>query len=250
MAGVSGKVVLVTGAGRGIGRATALAFARLGCRMALGFRDLEDDHGATEEIASLGVEVLPLQLDVRRKDQIDAAVSATVVRFGQIDILVNNAGGGRIALAVDVTEEDFDAIVSANLKGTFFMSQAVGRIMIAQGGGKIVNVGSQAGAVALPTESIYCAAKAGVAHLTKCLAAEWGSHHINVNCVAPTFIRTPGTEPALSDPTFKKHVLDMIALGRVGEVEDVTGVIVFLCSESAAMITGATVLIDGGWTLK
>ncbi len=243
------KVALVTGAARGIGRGCALALAQEGYDVALGLRDRAKDEGLVAEIEALGQKALPLQLNVLRKTEIDAAVSEALAVFGKIDALVNNAGGGRIANALDVTEETFDWIVDANLKGTFFVSQAVGRAMLAGGGGCIVNIGSQAGAVALPTESVYCAAKAAVAHLTKCLAVEWAPS-VRVNCVAPTFIRTPGTEPALSDPVFERHVLDMIPLGMIGQVEDVTGAVTFLLSGAAKMITGATLLVDGGWTLR
>jgi NAD(P)-dependent dehydrogenase (short-subunit alcohol dehydrogenase family) len=246
---MSRGVALVTGAARGIGRGCALALAKEGYDMALGLRDVTRDENLVAEIESLGRRALPLQMDVLHRAQIDAAVAQTLSEFGQIDVLVNNAGGGRVANAVDVDEETFDWIVDANLKGTFFVSQAIGRVMLRQGSGCIVNIGSQAGAVALPTESVYCAAKAAVAHLTKCLAVEWAPS-VRVNCVAPTFIRTPGTEPALSDAAFRQHVLDMIPLGRIGDVEDVTGAVTFLCSPAARMITGATLLVDGGWTLR
>ena len=242
-------VALVTGAARGIGRGCALALAREGYDVALGLRDRTRDEGLVAEIEALGRRAVPLQMDVLKKAEIDAAVAQALDAFGRIDVLVNNAGGGRVANALDVTEETFDGIVDANLKGTFFTAQAVGRAMLERGSGAIVNVGSQAGAVALPTESVYCAAKAAVAHLTKCLAVEWAPH-VRVNCVAPTFIRTPGTRPALSDPDFERHVLDMIPLGRIGEVEDVTGAVSFLLSPAARMITGATLLVDGGWTLR
>jgi NAD(P)-dependent dehydrogenase (short-subunit alcohol dehydrogenase family) len=150
-----------------------------------------------------------------------------------------------------VTESDFDATVAVNLKGTYFVSQAVGRAMIAAGrGGRIVNLSSQAGFVALPTESVYCMTKAAIAHLTKCLAVEWAAHGINVNAVAPTFIRTPGTVKWLDDETFRRDLLARIPLGRVGDPPDVAASVVFLCSPAAAMITGTTLLIDGGWTAR
>ena len=234
---------------RGIGRGCAVALAEAGCDIALGLRSVNRDDGVKAEVEQLGRAALPLQMDVTSKDEIDSAVAQTLERFGRIDILVNNAGGGRLALAADVTEKDFDDLVGANLRGTFFASQAVYPAMCRQGGGRIINIGSQAGAVALREESVYCASKAAVAHLTKCLALEWGPNGINVNCVAPTFIRTPGTAPALSDPDFHQHVLDMIPLGCVGEVSDVTGAVVFLAGPQARMITGATLLIDGGWTI-
>ena len=149
--------------------------------------------------------------------------------------------------AESVREEDFDETLAINLKGTFFASQAAGRLMIQQKSGTIINMSSQAGFVALPTESIYCMTKAAIAHLTKCLAVEWGKHGITVNAVAPTFIHTPGTESALADPAFRADTIERIAaLHRVGEPMEVAGAIVFLASPSASLITGETILIDGG----
>ena len=164
---------------------------------------------------------------------------------------MNNAGIAPVNLAEDVLEEDFDATLAINLKGTFLASQAAGRIMIRQGSGTIINIGSQAGAIALPGESIYCMTKAAIAHLTRCLAVEWGKHGIRVVAVAPTFIDTPGTGPALSDPEFRADVIERIAaLHRIGEPVDVAGVVVFLASPAASLITGETILIDGGWTAR
>ncbi|MGB7438001.1 MAG: SDR family oxidoreductase, partial [Candidatus Acidiferrum sp.] len=171
--------------------------------------------------------------------------------FGRIDILVNNAGVAPGNLAEDVVEEDFDATLAVNLKGTFFVSQAVGRLMIKQKKGTIINMSSQAGFVALPTESIYCMTKAAIAHLTKCLAIEWGKYGITVNAVAPTFIKTPGTEEFLSDPRRLVDTVDRVAaLHRIGEPMEVAGAVVFLASPAASLITGETLLIDGGWTAR
>ena len=249
---VTGRVALVTGAARGLGRAIALALAEAGADVALGLRDAASGAAVAGEIEKLGRQALPLQLDVSRMGQIEPAVAAAAAHFGHLDILVNNAGGGGAQnLAEDVREADFDATVAVNLKGTFFTSQAAGRVMIRQGYGRIITIGSQAGAVALPGESVYCMAKAAVAHLTKCLAVEWGRHGITVNAVAPTFIRTPGTEAALSDPEFRADVIERIAaLHRIGEPPEVAGVVVFLASPAASLITGETILVNGGWTAR
>jgi NAD(P)-dependent dehydrogenase (short-subunit alcohol dehydrogenase family) len=248
---LTGQVALVTGAARGLGRAISLAIAHAGADVALGLRDVHADAGLTDEIQAMGRRALPLQMDVSRVDEIARAVDRADQHFGRIDILVNNAGIGPENPAEDVREADFDATLAVNLKGTFFASQAVGRVMIRQQGGKIVNIGSQAGAVALPTESIYCMTKAAIAHLTRCLAVEWGKHNITVNAVAPTFIRTPGTEPALADPAFRADVVERIAaLHRIGEPMEVAGAVVFLASPAASLITGETILIDGGWTAR
>jgi NAD(P)-dependent dehydrogenase (short-subunit alcohol dehydrogenase family) len=248
---LTGTVALVTGAARGIGRACAIALAAAGADVALGLRDREACGDVADAVRGFGRRALPLQMDVTRLDQIKDAVAQAVRAFGGIDLLVNNVGIGPPNAAELVTEEAFDATVAVNLKGTFFVSQEVGRRMIERRtGGRIVNLSSQAGFVALPTESVYCMTKAAIAHLTKCLAVEWAPHGINVNAVAPTFIRTPGTEKWLSDPTFRADLLSRIPLGRVGEPSDVAGAVVFLASPAAAMITGATLLIDGGWTAR
>jgi len=190
-------------------------------------------------------------LDVRRLDQIFQAVDDTVMHLGKLDILVNNAGLAPDNLAENVREEDFDLTLAVNLKGTFFASQAAGRVMIRQRSGRIINLSSQAGFVALPTESVYCMTKAAIAHLTKCLALEWGKYNITVNAVAPTFIRTPGTEGALANPEFRSDVIERIAaLHRIGEPMDVAGAVVFLASSAASLVTGDTILIDGGWTAQ
>jgi len=248
---LNGQVALVTGAARGLGRAISLALAHAGADVALGLRDIRADAGLAAEITKMGRKVLPLQMDMREMKQIFGAVENTVKEFGRIDILVNNAGIAPENLAEDVREEDYDATVGINLKGTFFASQAAGRIMIRQKSGKIINMSSQAGFAALPTESVYCMTKAGIAHLTKCLAVEWGKHGITVNAVAPTFIHTPGTESALADAAFRADTVERIAaLHRIGEPMEVAGAVVFLASPAASLITGETILIDGGWTAR
>ena len=242
---------MVTGAGRGLGRSIALALAESGANVALGLRRVNSHGGLPAEIEGLGREAMALQMDMTSLDQIRWAVEAAAERFGRLDILVNNAGVAPENPAENVREEDFDLTLRINLKGTFFASQAAGRIMIGQKSGCIVNMGSQAGFAALPTESIYCMTKAGISHLTKCLAVEWGKYNIRVNAVAPTFIHTPGTAPSLADPEFRADVLERIAaLHRIGEPEEVSGAVVFLASPAASLITGHTLLIDGGWTAR
>ncbi|HXW00502.1 MAG TPA: 3-oxoacyl-ACP reductase family protein [Anaerolineae bacterium] len=247
---LNGQIALVTGAARGIGRACALALAQAGADVALGLRDIRTGGDLTAEIEALGRQALPLQMDMTRLPEIRRAVDETIAHFGRLDILVNNVGLGPSNPAEDVLEEDFDLTLAVNLKGTFFASQAAGRVMIEQKYGRIINLSSQAGFVALPTESVYCMTKAAISHLTKCLALEWAQHNITVNAVAPTFIVTPGTEKWLDDPAFKASVLARIPLGRVGQPLDVAGSVVFLASPAASLITGATLLIDGGWTLS
>jgi NAD(P)-dependent dehydrogenase (short-subunit alcohol dehydrogenase family) len=246
---LAGKVALVTACSKGIGEACALALARAGADVVLGLHDVRRGAGLARRIERMGRQALPVQLDVSRLGEIRSAVREAVRRFGRIDLLVNNAGVGAPSPAERVTEQDFDATLAVNLKGTFFVSQEVGKVMIRQKGGRIVNIGSQAGAVALPTESVYCMTKAAIAHLTRCLALEWARFGIAVNAVAPTFIETPGTRKWLDDKAFRASVVKRIPLGRVGTPAEVAEPVVFLCSERASLITGATLLIDGGWTI-
>ena len=248
---LTGHVALVTGAARGLGQAIALALANAGADIALGLRDRNGRGDVEAQIKSMGRRVLPLQMDMTQMDQIFQAVEETVKHFGRIDILVNNAGLAPDNLAENVREADFDLTLTVNLKGTFFASQAAGRVMIRQKSGRIINLSSQAGFVALPTESVYCMTKAAIAHLTKCLAVEWGKYNITVNAVAPTFIRTPGTESYLANPEQRADVEERIAaLHRIGDPMDVAGAVVFLASSAASLITGETILIDGGWTAR
>lgn len=248
---LTGRTALVTGAARGLGRAIALALAYAGADVALGLRRRDSAPDLVEEIESLGRCALAVQLDVSDLAQVEAGISQVAQAFGHLDILVNNAGVAPTNPAELVTVGDFDATVAVNLKGTFFASQFASRFMFEQGFGRIVNVSSQAGLVALPTESVYCMTKAALIHLTKCLAVEWGSRGITVNGIAPTFIETPGTEKALSDPEFRTDVEERIAaLHRIGQPSDVVGAVVFLASPAAALITGHTIVIDGGWTSR
>lgn len=248
---LAGQVALVTGAGRGLGRAISVALAHAGADVALGLRDVNQHGGLVEEVQALGRKALPLQMDVTQLDQVFRAVDRTIEHFGRVDILVNNAGIAPGNLAENVREEDYDLTLTVNLKGLFFACQAAGRVMIRQGGGRIINMSSQAGYAALPEESVYCMTKAAIVHLTRCLAVEWGKHNINVNAVAPTFIHTPGTGEALADPAFRADVVERIAaLHRIGEPVEVAGAVVFLASPAASLITGHTMLIDGGWTAR
>src|SRR5215510_3292448 len=248
---LQGQVALVTGAARGIGNACALALANAGADIALGLRDIQTGGELAGQIEAMGRRVLSLQMDVTRLDEIQQAIDSTVSHFGRLDILVNNAGIAPENLAENVREEDFDLTLAVNLKGTFFASQAAGRVMIKQNYGRIINMSSQAGYIALPTESVYCMTKAGISHLTKCLAVEWGKYNITVNAVAPTFIFTPGTEPALADEKFKADVIERIAaLHRIGQPMEVAGAVIFLASPAASLITGETIIIDGGWTAR
>ncbi len=247
---LDGQVALVTASAKGIGKACALALAQAGADILLGLRDKNSAQALVRQIQKIGREVLPVQMDVTKMEEIHAGVEAGRQHFKRIDILVNNAGIGAPNPAERVLEKDFDETLAVNLKGTFFTAQMVGRVMIRQRRGRIINISSQAGFVALPTESVYCMTKAAIAHLTKCLALEWAKYNITVNAVAPTFIETPGTKRWLADKEFRKSVQKRIPLGRIGNPRDVAEPVVFLASPAASLITGATLMIDGGWTIQ
>lgn len=246
---LAGRVALVTGASRGIGRACALACAGAGADIIAGVRNLDDGAKLVDEIKALGRRALAVQMDLADLPGVRVGIANAHKHFGRIDILVNNVGLGPENLAENVREDDFDLTVNINLKGTFFTTQAVAKLMMAQKSGRIINISSQAGSVVLKGEAIYCMSKAAINHLTRCLAFEWAPYGITVNSVSPTFISTDGTAPALADPQFRQQVLSHIPLGRIGNPIDVAGTVVFLASPAASLITGANILVDGGWSV-
>ena len=247
---LDGKVAVVTGAGSGIGKAVAVAVAEAGadcvpCELPEKMADLD---AVCEEIRALGRKAHPMPLRLPDLERIDSLVAGAVAEMGRIDVLVNNAGINIPRDALEVTEADWDRVLDVNLKGLFFLSQRVARHMVEAGGGKIVNMASQNGVIGYYRRAAYCSSKAGVVNLTRVLALEWAPHHVNVNAVGPTFILTPLTQSTFDDPVLREDVLKRIPLGRVGQPEDVVGAVVFLSSPAADLITGHTLLVDGGWT--
>jgi 2-deoxy-D-gluconate 3-dehydrogenase len=247
---VSGKTALVTGAGSGLGRSIALALAEAGADVAVTELPgrIENARVVAASIRAMGRTALVVKLDVTSVKNIQRAVDAVVKGFSRIDILVNNAGINVPKQALDVTEDDWDLILDVNLKGVFFCAQAVGREMVRRGSGKIINIASQNGVVGYYDRAAYCSSKAGVVNLTRVLAIEWAEHQINVNAVAPTFVLTPLTEKMFANPSFSNEIHRRIPLGRLGKPEDIVGAVVFLASPAADLITGHTLLVDGGWT--
>jgi NAD(P)-dependent dehydrogenase (short-subunit alcohol dehydrogenase family) len=246
---LSGKISLVTGAGRGIGRAIALALARAGSDAALVARSKDELDAVAAEIHCLGRRAAAFPADLTQTRNFPTLTEKIACEMGGIDILVNNAGINIPQDSVDVTEDAWDAVMNINLKGAFFLAQAVGKVMIAQGrGGRIINITSQTGSVALAKRAVYCASKAGLNLITKVLAMDWAPHDILVNAVAPTFIETDLTRDFLSDPEFRKYALAKNLLKRFGKPEDVAGAVLYLASPIANMVTGHVLLVDAGWT--
>ena len=242
---LDGKSALVTGAGRGIGVACAAALAQAGARVTLMSRTEQEIADAAAAIVSDGGAADWIVVDVTDPD----AVSAIVAARPPFDILVNNAGTNRPAPFLDVTPQDFDAVMALNLRATFFVSQAVARRMATAGRrGSIIHMSSQMGHVGGNDRSVYCASKHAVEGLTKAMAVDLGPLGIRVNSIGPTFIETMLTKPFLDDPAFRSAALGKCKLGRFGVVEDVMGAVVFLASDASSLITGSAVIVDGGWT--
>lgn len=244
---LDGKRALVTGAGRGIGLAAAAALAEAGADVMLVARTKDEIEAAANDIREAGGKASAAALDVTDID----AVRAFIAKADPFDILVNNAGSNRPAFMIDVTVEDFDFIVGLNVRSAFFVAQAVvQRLVEAKKPGSIIHISSQMGHVGGPRRTVYCATKAAIEGLTKAMGVELGPHGIRVNSLAPTFIETPMTRPFFQDESFRRSVLDKIKLGRIGQVEDLMGAIVFLASDASALMTGASLIVDGGWTAE
>ena len=239
------KTALVTGASSGIGAAIATALATAGASVTIAARRIEKCQEICNELQKQNYKATPKQLDVTDLTAVDELIKSNP----PFEILVNCAGLARHKFAVEETEEDFNAVMDVNTKAAYFVSQKVAKKLIAEKlSGSIITVSSQMGIIGGLKRSTYCASKHAVEGFTKALAWEWGTQGIRVNSICPTFIRTDLTEAALKDPAFEKSVLDKIALGRLGCVEDIMGVAVFLASDASGLITGTSLLVDGGWT--
>ncbi len=244
---LAGKTAIVIGASRGLGQGMARALAEAGADLALVARTASSLDELAKEMKALHRECLILPRDVSKLSEIQSMVSRVIEAFGKIDILINSQGAQVRKPAFEMTEQDWDGLMSVNLKSVFFFCQAVGRQMARQGKGKIINVASLTSAIGLPNISIYGASKGGVAQLTKALAVEWAPYHINVNAVLPGYYKTALTEDLLKNEERAKWVLSRIPLGRTGLPEDLAGTVVFLSSEASDYITGQIIPVDGGW---
>lgn len=242
---LDGKRALVTGAGRGIGLAAAAALAQAGAHVVLSARSADEIEAGARAIRDAGGAAEAIVLDVTDV----AAVRAAVAAHPPFDILVNNAGTNRPKPVWEVTEADYDAVLGLNLRAAFFVAQAVADSLRQAGRpGSLIHMGSQMGHVGGPRRSLYCASKWAIEGLNKALALDLAPHGIRSNTIAPTFIETPMTRPFFEDAAFRRSVLEKIKLGRLGTVEDLMGAVVFLASDASALMTGTSLVIDGGWT--
>lgn len=246
---LSGKTSIITGAGRGIGRSIALGYAEAGSNLVLCARTVGELETLADEARRHGVEALAVPCDVSDPQQIQAAVDAAVERFGGVDVLVNNAGLTVKTPAEDYNLEDWNRVLQVNLTGVFLFAQSVGRQMIRQGSGRIVNISSIAARTAITGSVAYCASKAGVDMVTKVLAVEWARHGVQVNAIGPAYIETPLVK-AITDTRadFADNIRRRTPMARLGKPDEIVGAAIFLASDAASYMTGETVMVDGGWT--
>lgn len=248
--GLENKVALVTGSTKGIGNGIALGMARAGANIVVVSRNQEDCERVAEETRKMGVKALPIAADLTKLEDIHSLVERTLAFFNRIDILVNNAGTAITKKAEELTESDWDRVLNLNLKGVFFCAQAVGRQMIQQNRGKIINIASMLGLVGDRQVLPYCAAKGGVVQITRALALEWARYNIQVNALCPGYVITPLNEEELKKEQIYNHIIRKIPQRRLGEVKDMVGAAIFLASETSNYMTGQTLTVDGGWTAE
>lgn len=243
---LTGKVAIVTGDTKGLGYGMAIKLANHGADIVVVSRTPEDCDRVAAEIEGMDRKALACPTDVSKKDQVDNLVKCTMEKFGKIDILVNNAGVGITKLSTKVTEEEWDKVVDIDLKGVFLVAQAVSRVMINQNAGNIINIASLGGIISSSRLVPYMAAKAGVIHMTKGLAVEWAKYNIRVNGVAPGYVRTPMTEEVVNNEKVYKALTGLTPMKRLGTVDEIANVVMFLASDASSYITGETIIADGG----
>lgn len=248
--GLKDKVAIVTGGSEGIGKETAAALAREGAKVMICSRRPDAIEAAAAELRAAGGDVTGMAADVSKPEDITRLVDATVQRYGRVDILVNNAGWTGTTPALDVTEDEYDRTMASSLKSVFFACQAAARVMIPQGGGRIINIGSNFGVVGFPGRSVYASAKAGVHHLCRALSLEWAKHGVVVNGVAPCITETSSRKVILDRPGYKEWATGtMLPIGRWNQPDDLVGAVLFLSSDLSSMIVGHVIMVDGGWTI-
>ncbi|MSP68382.1 MAG: glucose 1-dehydrogenase [Alphaproteobacteria bacterium] len=245
---LTGAKVLITGGLGGVGRGVAKAFVAAGAEVALVDSDIANGDAAIREIAAEGRAPLVIEADVTRKASVEAAVAQCLAAMGRIDVLFNNAGIIVRGAATEASEADFDRIFAVNVRGVFLFGQAVARHMIPRRAGVIINNASIAAMIGIAGSSIYCASKGAVLQFTRAWAVEWAPHNVRVNALAPTFLRTPFTAEVLAIPGREEQIAAKTPMGRIGEVADVAGAVLYLASPAAALVTGHVMTVDGGWT--
>ena len=244
---LEGKRALVTGASSGIGLGCAVALAEAGAHVVMAARGMERLEASVADVTATGFSAQALRMDVANVE----ATAATVAAGGPFDVLVNSAGIARHSPALDTNVEDYDAVMNANLRGAYFLTQAVAKGLAAAGKpGSLINVSSQMGHIGGLDRAVYCASKHAVEGFTKAMAIEWGRSQIRVNTICPTFIRTPFTEATFDNPERVKWIEEKIKLGRTGVIEDIMGGVLYLASDASSLVTGTHILIDGGWTAE
>jgi gluconate 5-dehydrogenase len=243
---LTGKVAIVTGASRGLGQYFGRALARAGADLVITSRTRESLEPFRREIEAMGRRAVPVELDIRAHESIDAAIAEAEAAYGKIDILVNNAGCNVRKPAVDITWDDWNLVLDTNLRGTFFVAQAVAKRMIPRSYGRIINIGSVTSVMGYAGLAPYCASRGGVKQLTMSLADDWGVHGITVNCLAPGWFRTEQNKVMYENEEWVEYLKDRIPLKRPGKPTDLEGAVVFLASDASEYITGQTLLVDGG----
>jgi NAD(P)-dependent dehydrogenase (short-subunit alcohol dehydrogenase family) len=247
---LDGNVAVVTGSAQGLGYTMAQYLAEFGAHVVIADLNEVGAKETAEHISKTGAKALGIGMDVMSLDEIDEMVKRVMDEFGRIDILVNSAGINIREMALDVTEEHWDKILDINLKGLFFTTQAVARVMKERRYGKVINISSHMARIALPLRAAYCSSKGGVAQLTKELAIEWAPFNITVNAIAPSFFVTPMNEPLFSDPKMSRFIRENTPIGRPGDPEELGGAVVFLASPASSFITGHLLFVDGGYTCR
>ena len=246
---IRGKVVLVTGASKGLGKAMAMGLAKAGADLALCARTLVELERSRAEAEAHGVTAKAYRMDVLARASIRETVDSIVRDFGRIDILLNNAGVNVRKPVTQLAEEEWDLVLDTNLKGYFLVAQAVAPHMIQRGKGKIINIASILGTVALDNQVAYASSKGGIVQMTKVMAIEWAKHNINVNAIGPTYFETPLVATLRDDPERFRFINERTPMGRWGQPEELEGTVIFLASQASDFITGQTIYVDGGWTI-
>jgi NAD(P)-dependent dehydrogenase (short-subunit alcohol dehydrogenase family) len=251
--GLKDKIAIVTGGSQGIGKAIALGLAQAGCHIVLAKHPgghHEEAQKVVAEVEALGRKAIIVITDVAKVADVQNMVKTAKDTFGRVDILVNNAGWTGNSLALDTTEEEYDKTMESSLKSVFFACQAAARVMIPDGGGKIINIGSNFGVIAFKSRSVYAAAKSGVHHLSRALSLEWARQGVTVNVVAPCITETDSRKVILERPGYKEWATEqMLPIGRWNQPEDLVGAVLFLSSHMSDMVVGHVLMVDGGWTI-